>query len=143
MPRFACILYVIARSRTVTLDRCTQLSAFGSVPDQALIAQAILAAQVAGRSAADAELQSLRDRMGEREQYDLAAGAVLHLQVRPTSRLGHDIEAVSRALSHLCHALPGNSRGEMVLAIAGMSARQEQCVNIAAKRLRYRSCDRG
>jgi hypothetical protein len=97
------------------------------------VAQALMAAQGAGRAAADAALQELERRHGQREQYDVAAGAVLHLSVRPTSRIARELERVCESLSWIARVFPGDSGRELTLAIAGMSIRQDQCINIAAQ----------
>lgn len=103
------------------------------MPIDARILQAIVAAQDAGRAAASAELESLQARLGVREQYDLSAGAVLHLLVSPNSVLGRDIAQTAKSLSPMCHVSLGDSRSEMLLIITGMSGRQDQCINIAAE----------
>lgn len=49
------------------------------------VLQAVMAAQSAGNAAAKVKLGELQSLFGEREQYDYAAGAVLHLSIRPSS----------------------------------------------------------
>lgn len=97
------------------------------------VIQAILAAQAAGRTAAEAALRELRLRHGEREQYDASAGAVMHLLLRRTSTLARDLEDLSRSLNWLFSVIPSGGSGEVILVIHAMSGRQEQCVNVAAE----------
>lgn len=101
--------------------------------DTGRIVQALLAAQAAGRSAADASLEELVARFGHREQYDYSAGAVLHLVVPPASRLAKDLKRLCDSVNWIAQVLPSGTSGEIVLAIKGMSFRQDQCINIAAE----------
>ena len=75
------------------------------------VIQAILAAQAAGRTAAEAALRELRLRHGEREQYDASAGAVMHLLLRRTSTLARDLEDLSRSLNWLFSVIPSGGSG--------------------------------